>query len=449
MKSILFSQERLPMELLCLPRDEPVQSSTLDANRVSPQWVMGRPTGTKLSKNSFSKSLQLNKDNINEFIVSQGDGPPWYFINPSTTSLKSFCLGPCQSHPLHPRIDLEKTYEVPNDSLGLCIFLATSSGHPLLLDTKHYGACFVVEKCYGKDGAFDLRHLCSLKYQQCWERHENCIEGEGCDSTVTLLTTYGFWDNKMYISSGMSYIVPVNGLSANLSLTLGKWYRPKTRRPPNAANWGLPHRVFPLGLVDLSAVYLLWTVGNFVLYWAWFLRAVIQSTAFDLSDPLFVIATISLILGFPFGLTFSFKLMFGHAFWYRSYTHKNAFFIESYKSVLSCINTLERLKELFTQSRVWRLLVFYRPRFTLRRRTYRWHRTSQDLAPDVHPWTGRAEAADVALSWREYCFFTTEDNLQHTEPNDEAGDQTEYEFLSDNDAGFLRRLKVALTRTPD
>ena len=164
---MILYQDRLPLDIFCLPFEPNIRDG-LEEHSIS--WIPLRPRSFKLPKTSFIRSIQRVGT---QFYFDQNIGPPGYLVGVPNLPKRTFCVVPTGAGTTaHAEVNLphnlSSLIEVP---AMLYMFFATVSGHPLLRDTNHYGACFVVLGG-GKD-EIQVKFLCSLRFNQCWQKHTN------------------------------------------------------------------------------------------------------------------------------------------------------------------------------------------------------------------------------------------------------------------------------------
>ena len=166
MRAMIFSQKKVPLELLCMPDfDSNENNHSCEQNLA---WIPNRPKGPKLSTTSFLKPIELNSKRLS---VESRYGPPFYIVKPTGRQVHKFHFTPMKpSTIVHPHIFLHCPIELPTTNFhGLLIYLATTNDHPLLRDSKRIGACFIINK--RREGSIAVSYVCSLKFYLCWESH--------------------------------------------------------------------------------------------------------------------------------------------------------------------------------------------------------------------------------------------------------------------------------------
>ena len=167
MRSMILCQDRLPLDMFCLPIDATPTNEMIMIERPS-NWIPVRPRNMKLPRTGFTRSIRQYGQNS---YLSQGTGPPGYIISAMSLAKRTFCVLPQGSEATgHAEVTLPSLPHCSTEhSVKLYLFFATVSGHPLLRDTKHYGSCFMVQKT--KEDALTIRYVCSLTFNQCWQTH--------------------------------------------------------------------------------------------------------------------------------------------------------------------------------------------------------------------------------------------------------------------------------------
>ena len=165
MKSMVFSQDLLPVDIFCLPSTQRPDSVEREL-----AWLPPRPQHAFLTKDSFAKYWYMQPED--HFVAYGLNG---YVIKLPDYSLQTFCLAPTDSKTIiHPRISLStSTNLLKHRRRDLYIYLATVAGHPLLRDTKQFGACFFIEE--SRKNALVVRYACSLEFNtcwRCWQQHQ-------------------------------------------------------------------------------------------------------------------------------------------------------------------------------------------------------------------------------------------------------------------------------------
>ncbi len=164
---MILYQDRLPLDIFCLPLKRNV-CGRLEEHSIG--WIPLRPRDSKLPKTGFIRSIRPYGT---EFQFETNIGPPGYLIRLPNIAKRTFCVVPTGSGTtVHAEVNLphnlSSLIEAPAE---LYMYFATVSGHPLLRDTKHYGACFILSG--RKKHELRVKFLCSLRFNQCWQKHTN------------------------------------------------------------------------------------------------------------------------------------------------------------------------------------------------------------------------------------------------------------------------------------
>ncbi|OCL01326.1 hypothetical protein AOQ84DRAFT_383843 [Glonium stellatum] len=274
MRAMILSQERLPLELLCMPFEHPTESAGTWGQNFS--WIPDRPKGSRLSITSFLKPLTVNSKGVS---INSTYGPPNYIIKPQRFPLDSFCFAPTKPGTIvHPHIVLHRHIQQPKAKTPECfVYLAAIDDHPLLRDSKHCGALFIIERRRKK--SLTVHYVCSLEFSLCWSRHLNPRES-----------------NHVLKAS----LVDVK---TNLCLAPDFYHTPLYRRPLNVAKLGT--RVLPLSGLAYIIITFIWT-----------LMAIAVLAEFTIA-----FASLSLLAGVCFLFYIGFKYLFAYRLWLESYNN--------------------------------------------------------------------------------------------------------------------------------
>ncbi|KAK6866345.1 hypothetical protein PG995_002873 [Apiospora arundinis] len=161
MGAMIFRQHRIPLDIICLPSDHPEGPIPMHFH------VPERPRDLVLTEESFK--TYLSQYDRRQFALDSTHGPTGYRVMISQFPIQQFCIRPTSyvdSNVSHIEVLLatslgdDVTYRK-----GVYLYFATLPSHGLLQDTKHCGACFVIE--YDKKKSLSVRYACSLKFRLC------------------------------------------------------------------------------------------------------------------------------------------------------------------------------------------------------------------------------------------------------------------------------------------
>lgn len=169
---MILAQERLPMDIFCLPTE---QTSGNEIVERCSGWIPLKPRDHRLQRTSYDRSVRRALTGFTDtpsYFLDAAYGPPGYFVHATNTEKSTFCVLVHRNAKILAHAEV--TLPCPLDSLIDCptdlyIYLATVAGHPMLRDTKHSGACFIITK--RRKNALVLEYLCSLTFKQCWLPH--------------------------------------------------------------------------------------------------------------------------------------------------------------------------------------------------------------------------------------------------------------------------------------
>ena len=287
---MLLYQDRLPPDIFCLPFKPNVRGG-LEEHYTS--WIPHRPKNLKLPKTSFIRSFRRFGT---QSYFDQNIGPPGYLIHVPSLAKRSFCVVPTGAGTTaHAEVNilqnLSSLIEVPAE-LYMCF--ATLSGHPLLRDTKHYGACFVV---FGrKKNELRVKLLCSLRFNQYWQKHTkaNTAFPLFCASLVSAdVSVMRFLHNKQFATPEEIWLKVYSGLPDR---------ELPYRRPLNVSS--LATQVTPLTRLLCASGALVWAALFF----------------FYLEQAF---CTLWVMVGFPIILFYGYKYFAADKHWLDSYTKRS------------------------------------------------------------------------------------------------------------------------------
>ncbi|KAK6843913.1 Het domain protein [Apiospora arundinis] len=161
MGAMIFRQHRIPLDIICLPSDHPEGPIPMHFR------VPERPRDLVLTEESFK--TYLSQYDRRQFSLDSTHGPTGYRVMIPQFPIQQFCIRPTSyvdSNDSHIEVLLatslgdDVTYRK-----GVYLYFATLPSHGLLQDTKHCGACFVIE--YDKKKSLSMRYACSLKFRLC------------------------------------------------------------------------------------------------------------------------------------------------------------------------------------------------------------------------------------------------------------------------------------------
>ncbi|KAF2184199.1 hypothetical protein K469DRAFT_751204 [Zopfia rhizophila CBS 207.26] len=161
MKAIILAQQRLPMQLFCLP----ITQANNIINEMA--WLPERPIGPRLSDDAFVHSVKVVHKG---FVMERACLASCFFAWPLHSSAPGFCLNIPSKNGVHPHVTLDLPRNTSIGNSDLLVYLnASIQAHTLLTDSRKNGAAFfVIDR---QNDAVKVKYLCSLSFRNCWKVH--------------------------------------------------------------------------------------------------------------------------------------------------------------------------------------------------------------------------------------------------------------------------------------
>ncbi|KAK2752675.1 hypothetical protein FQN54_008053 [Arachnomyces sp. PD_36] len=161
MSSIIMAQERLPMQLFCLPT-----SHACDEKEMA--WLPEKPIGPRLSVDAFAHSVKVVPGK--GFVMDSACLSSCFFAWPLRSTTLDFCLNLPSKTGVHPHVTLNLPTGTDIGNSYLLIYLNVSmKAHTLLTDCRKNGAAFaVIDR---QNDSVKVKYRCSVNFHNCWEDH--------------------------------------------------------------------------------------------------------------------------------------------------------------------------------------------------------------------------------------------------------------------------------------